>query len=252
MDAVDATPGATIGDAQAVGTPDPRRDFHTSVYHRLNRRRMEHLATLDLPLRERTVLEVGAGIGDLTDFFLDRGCRVTAVDGRATNVAVLEQRFADVPAVSVATADLNDPPAWSDRFDVVFADGILYHLAAPSDAIAWMADRCTDLLIVSTCVSLGDDLRVDPAEEDPRYASQALDGCGCRPTRRWVFETLAAHLPHVYTTVTQPNHEEFPLAWDDVRPPASGLSRAVFVASRRPLPSSDLVAELPRTHEPAS
>ena len=56
--------------------------FRSDHYQRHNRRRQEHLATLELPIAGRSVLEVGAGIGDHTAFFTDRGCRVTATDGR--------------------------------------------------------------------------------------------------------------------------------------------------------------------------
>ena len=40
---------------------------HSENYLRINGRRLEHLASLGLPLDGRTVLEVGAGLGDLTD-----------------------------------------------------------------------------------------------------------------------------------------------------------------------------------------
>jgi len=36
----------------------------------LNQARLNHLATLDLPIDGKSVLEVGAGIGLLTGFFL--------------------------------------------------------------------------------------------------------------------------------------------------------------------------------------
>ena len=56
--------------------------FRNFQYLRMNARRLEHLASLGLPIAGREVLEVGAGIGDLTSFFLDRGCSVTAIEPR--------------------------------------------------------------------------------------------------------------------------------------------------------------------------
>ena len=50
----------------------PAYEFHSHHYMRHNARRLEHLASLQIPVDGRTVLEVGAGIGDLSHFYLDR------------------------------------------------------------------------------------------------------------------------------------------------------------------------------------
>lgn len=71
----------------------PLREFHSDYYLRINQRRLEHLATLPLPLAERSVLEVGAGIGDHTSFFIDRGCTVTITDAREENLAIVGRRL---------------------------------------------------------------------------------------------------------------------------------------------------------------
>ena len=67
-------------------------EFHTDHYLRHNQRLLEHLATLGLPIAGRTVLEVGAGIGDLTSFFLDRAIRraEAAVLGREARLVDAE------------------------------------------------------------------------------------------------------------------------------------------------------------------
>jgi 16S rRNA A1518/A1519 N6-dimethyltransferase RsmA/KsgA/DIM1 with predicted DNA glycosylase/AP lyase activity len=67
--------------------------FRIGYYQRFNARRLEHLATLGLDLWDKTVLEVGAGVGDLTSFFLDRGCKVTSVEARAENIQRCAETF---------------------------------------------------------------------------------------------------------------------------------------------------------------
>jgi len=42
--------------------------FKTLQYQRYNQRRLEHLVTLGLDLRQRSVLELDAAVGDLTTF----------------------------------------------------------------------------------------------------------------------------------------------------------------------------------------
>ena len=225
-----ASPPATTPLALA---PDPVTEFHAWEYLRHNQRRQEHLASLGLSLAGASVLEVGAGIGDHTSFFLDRGCRVTSSEGRPDNVAILAKR---VPQLAVHLLDMEKPELeFSEPFDIVYCYGLLYHLRNPAVAIAYMAHGCRKMLLLETCVTFNDGASVNPVPELREVASQAVSGQGCRPNRRWVFDELKKHFPHVYMPVTQPWHEEFPADW--TTPPAKPelLTRAVFVASRQPL-----------------
>ena len=238
-----------IGRRRAAGgspaTPtavSPLHEFHGLHYLRHNQRRQEHLASLGLPLAGRTVIEVGAGIGDHTEFFLDRGCSVLTSDGRPENVALLRQRF---PHIDVRLLDLDHPDIdFVDTADIVYCYGTLYHLAEPQLALRFMAERCRSLLLVETCVSFGHDERINPVDEAGHHPSQALSGRGCRPTRVWVFNRLRELFPFVYVPRTQPWHPEFPLDWSAPTPAYYQLSRAIFVASRTELGSPLLSGEL--------
>lgn len=225
------------------GPISPREEFHGFHYLRHNQRRLEHLATLGLPLAERSVLEVGAGIGDHTEFFLDRGCSVFTTDGRPENVEVLRERF---PWIAVDLLDLDDPdPSFRHGAEVVYCYGTLYHLARPAEALAFLAERCGNLLLLETAVSFGDDLSVNVVEEQAFHPSQAVSGKGCRPTRPWVLAQLRRYFSHVYLPGTQPWHPEFPLDWAASPPPEGELSRAIFIASREALVHPNLTETLP-------
>ncbi|MBL8760719.1 MAG: class I SAM-dependent methyltransferase [Phycisphaerae bacterium] len=210
-------------------------------------RRMEHLATLGLPLFERRVLEVGAGIGDLTEFFLDRGCSVTVTDGRPDNLGVITKRFAGNSRVRIARLDLDEPgDAIPGAHEVVFCYGVLYHLLYPGEALRLLAPLAEDLLLLETVVSRDADDRVELVPESTVRCSQSLRGKGARPTRAWIMRELSGLFPWVYTTKTQPWHAEFPRDW--TRPGPVPTTRAVFVASRRELSSPWLTRELPPLH----
>jgi SAM-dependent methyltransferase len=227
-----------------VFTDSPTEQFHSHQYLRHNQRRLEHLASLGLELAGKSVLEVGAGIGDHTEFFLDRGCRVISTDGRRENLRILSTRFADRSAVRVEPLDLENPGAPREKVDVVYCYGLLYHLSKPAEAIRFMAESAGQLLLLETCVSFGEEEAINLVEEPRRSPSQATSGTGCRPTRLWILKQLARHFEHVYLPTTQPNHEEFPLDW--TAPQAhSGLARAVFIASRTRLSNPLLVDQLP-------
>jgi SAM-dependent methyltransferase len=224
-----------------AGQPSPESSFHAHYYLRHNQRRQEHLAGLGLPIAGASVLEVAAGIGDHTTYFLDRGCTVVSTEARPENLAMLRQRY---PSLDVRQLDLDNPVDLGRSFDIVYCYGTLYHLHRPAEALAYMARRCRHMLLLETCVSYGNHQAVNLVDEVAGDPTQSVVGRGCRPTRPWIHHQLLQNFPHVYIPRTQPNHEEFPLDW--TKPPDSPdlLTRAVFIASRQPLENRQLTEEL--------
>ncbi len=220
---------------------DPLSEFHSDHYLRHNARTLEHLATLKLPLAGRSVVEVGAGIGDHTSFFLDRGCTVVTSDARARNLELLEERW---PGIDARLLDLDDPPT-PITAEIVYCYGTLYHLRHPAEALEYLAACCTGLLLIQTVVGWGDDERLDIVDEPQQTPSQAAGGVGCRPTRLWVNRQLNLHFPYVYVPVTQPWHPEYPIDWTTAQPPVA-LARAIFIAARAPLENPLLTTTLPQ------
>lgn len=212
--------------------------FLSDEYQRHNRRRQEHLASLGLDFAGLSVVEIGAGIGDHTSFFLDRGCRVTVTDARADNLAWVAKRY---PTIKICLFDADESvPENLFGHDVVYAYGVLYHLRDPAKGLRAMAQLCAKILLLETCVSYGIDSSINPINENLGDATQAVGGVGCRPTRRWVFEELRQLFPYVYVTRTQPWHEEFPVNWAEKPTSKSTLVRSVFVAAREPLNNPQL------------
>lgn len=240
----EATPAVPVAPVLENPTPypSPIQAFHSVSYLRHNQRRQEHLATLGLNLFNASVLELGAGIGDHTSFFLDRGCQVLVTEGRPENLEVLQKRFPDLP---VRLLDMDDPdPTLEETFDIVYSYGLLYHLQKPTEAIAYMADHCRNLLLLETCVSPGEEEAINLCEEPAGDPTQSVVGYGCRPTRPWVFNQLKQHFAYVYMPVTQPNHKEFPIDWTaDLS--GARLTRSVFIASREPIHNPLLVDGIP-------
>jgi SAM-dependent methyltransferase len=226
----------------------------------MNARRLEHLAALALPIESKTVLEIGAGIGDLTSFFLDRDCSVTSVEPRPKNLEQFRTRYEGSgiwppERLKIVQGDVynfvsqpNLPP-----HQIVFCYGLLYHLDNPAGAIRNLASRCTELLLLETCVAHD---RQDDAiayhREDSENVTNSITGGGCLPTRQWVFNRLAEHFEFVYTPLTQPAHDQFRLNWN-MEFVSSPRSRSIFIASRSALQKALLVEHVPEvqySHDP--
>ncbi len=234
------------------GPDDQTAAFHNLRYLRINARRLEHLATLALPVEQRTVLELGAGIGDLTSFFLDRGCSVTSVEPRSENIAAFRARYAESPfwpaarltIIQADAAAIDAVPELAPH-QVVFCYGLLYHLDDPAVVLRRAAALCTELMILETVVAYGrEDDALEIHKENPCDPNNSVSGQACKPSRRWVFNRLRESFPFVYMPRTQPAHDQFRLDWTSREIPP-GRSRAIFVASRQPLDSLLLVERVP-------
>jgi SAM-dependent methyltransferase len=202
--------------------------FRNPWYQRHNHRRLEHLASLGLNLEGKSVLEVGAGVGDHTFFFLDRNCSVLSLEARSENC----QLFTNTMQAAIA-AGYQKASRWrlvqgdvesleravNESFDIVYCYGLLYHLEDPAAALTAMAAHCLDMLLLESCVSFGSHEAVNEINEARSDPTQSFRGGGCRPTRPWIMSQLRALFPHVYVPRTQPAHEEFPLDWGGAHRP---------------------------------
>jgi SAM-dependent methyltransferase len=217
--------------------------FDTDAALDLNEARLAHLASLDLPLDNRIVLEVGAGVGRLTGFFIDRGCSVVVTEARSENVAELRRRL---PTVDAREADVEESLEHLGRFEVVFCYGVLYHLESPLRALRNMAAVCNDLLLIETMVCDSRDA-VLRLEDEPTTANQALRGLAHRPSPAYLATALnRVGFDYVYAATDPPDHSDYRFSWlDNIDTARNGaLLRGVFVASRTPLPQGGLTSLL--------
>ena len=223
------------------------RVFNSDFYQRHNSRRLEHLASLQLDLMNKSVLEIAAGVGDHTSFYQDRGCDITVTDVRPENLKYMKNRFQKDGNIKVQFFDIDNPVEFEEYFDLVHCYGALYHSSNPEKLIEYLS-KTGQTLLMETCVTPEgkDTFLVNEHSFDP---SQAFYGKGCRPGRSWLWEVLSKNFEFVYTTRTQPVHEEFPVLWSDIKVSKSNLTRGVFIASHTAINNHNLIPALIERHQ---
>jgi SAM-dependent methyltransferase len=214
--------------------------FDQPFYREITDARLEHLATLGLPVEGRSVIDVGCGIGRLSEFFVSRGCDVLCVDGREDNIAQLRALY---PGRRAAVVDVeSDELVAHGSFDVVFCYGLLYHLADPLAFLRRAATICRELLIVETCITDSEE-RVLFLVDDPDDPTMSLSRVASRPSPAFVATSLRlSGFEHVYSPIRLPRHKDFEYERrNDLSHLRDGnVMRDVFVASRTALELGEL------------
>lgn len=80
-------------------------------------------------LRDKDVLDVGAGTGRLAVTLLRRGAKVTALD---VSPKMLEKLHKKKPAIKIVEGDAENLPFESESFDLVTAAFVVVHLKDPA------------------------------------------------------------------------------------------------------------------------
>jgi SAM-dependent methyltransferase len=201
----------------------------------INSARQNHLASLGLDLTGKRVLEVGAGIGLHTPFFLERNCDITVTDGFPNNVEEIKRRH---PALTSFVLDLEQDVSLEQlgHFDVIYCYGLLYHLGNAESALRRMSE-ISDLLLLETVVSTstGDDISF---LADHSGNNGSIIGRACRPSRLWVLNQLKKNYGYGYVTATQPNYPDFVTNWES---PNHSPTRSIFVGSTTPIENNPLL-----------
>jgi hypothetical protein len=206
---------------------------------KINYARQVHLASLNLDIAGKRVLEVGAGIGLHTPFFLRRNCDVTITDGLVNNVAEIKRRH---PTLNSFVLDLEQDTSLEQLgfFDIIYCYGLLYHLRNAESALKRMSE-ISNLLLLETVVSAS-------KEDDISFLGDhggnngSIAGNACRPSRLWVLNQLKKNYGHGYITTTQPNYPDFCLDWENV---THSPVRSIFVGSKTAIDNPLLLTTVP-------
>lgn len=206
--------------------------FDAASYQQINEARWRFFEPWVLRLRESAdlhrVIDVGAGAGYFSGKLAALGLTVTAVDGRAENVAEIASRN---PGLRAEVVDIQGPGAL-DSFrdaDMVFCTGLLYHLDNPVAALRNLGAVAARVMLVETQLipDHGPFLRL---VEEGASETQGLDHLALVPSRTTLVRLLNLFgWGYVYLVPGQPDH------WQFQETHRHHKLRSVFVASRESL-----------------
>jgi hypothetical protein len=126
-----------------------------------------------------TLLELGAGHGDFSQYFTQKGLVCTAAEGRPEHVKWMQK---NTEISSVIQFDAERPWLEHRKYDVVLHFGLLYHLEKPLENLNWCLDNIKfDIMFLETEVSNHDDPEFVLVLREEGY-DQGLANLGGRPT----------------------------------------------------------------------
>lgn len=210
--------------------------FYNDDATSINKARINHLHSLNLPLKDKKILETGSGArGDITNYLFTHTKDITLNDCRVDNILYFLKN--NNVALNFNTWDLNQSLPNDVIFDVIICYGTIYHLENPEIAIQNLSQICKEYMAISTCTNGKNDDTINILNEG-NFATQGKDGYGCRPGRNFIFNELKKSFKYVYTTKTQPEHPDFPLKF----PSDNEICRCIFIGSHIKL-DNDLFLE---------
>jgi hypothetical protein len=133
---------------------------------------------------DKSLLEVGAGYGDIGNVFSQLGANVTCSDARTEHLQVIRGKY---PHIKCVTADLEDN--WHlGHHQIIIHMGVLYHLKDYKEPLKQACKNCDHLVLETEVVDSSDPKFVLKADE---YGyDQAFGGHGIRPTAEAIEEIL--------------------------------------------------------------
>jgi len=135
----------------------------------------------------KTVLEVGAGYGDIGSCFALLGARVVCYEGRDENTNAIKSRFDGILEAETVDCDGVLP---GGPWEVIIHLGVLYHLQNAELALRSACQKCENLILETECSDSDDPNFILTVKEDTFAFDQSMHGKGTRPSPAWVERIL--------------------------------------------------------------
>lgn len=143
--------------------------------------------------KDKTLLELGGGFGDLGAMFVKLGAKVTSVDARPYYAKEGARRYPDIDFV---TQNLEEDFSNLGTYDIVLHTGLLYHIPNIEKHLKHLSSVIGNLLILETECCDSSDPFVAVYHHDRYGYDQSFSGKACAPSPAFVERLLAENSIH--------------------------------------------------------
>ena len=136
--------------------------------------------------KDKTLLELGCGEGDLGNMFSKLGAIVTCVDGRKKYIDTCKELY---PHLQSFVFDLNVGLGTNNYFDIILHTGLLYHLINVDQSIIQCTKQCNWLILETEVCNSFDPHTILYVNEYDGF-DQSLNAKGSRPSPEYIERIL--------------------------------------------------------------
>ena len=143
--------------------------------------------------KNKNVLELGSGYGDIGAFFADLGANVLCLDGREQNVIFANLKHHKLDNFKCLQFNLENEFTDFGKFDLIINFGLLYHLKNLDEHLNCCFKVSDDIFLETVVCDSTDPYKIFYCEENKNHNYDALEGIGSRPSPFYIERIANEH-----------------------------------------------------------
>lgn len=143
--------------------------------------------------KDKTILELGSGHGDIGAFCAELGAKVLCLDGRIQNVNFTRLKHRNVRNLRCEHFNLENDFSQFGRFALIINFGLLYHLKNVDAHLKCCFEVADDILLETVVCDSTDPYKIFFCNEDRNVDEEAVEGIGSRPSPFYVERIAREH-----------------------------------------------------------
>jgi 2-polyprenyl-3-methyl-5-hydroxy-6-metoxy-1,4-benzoquinol methylase len=136
--------------------------------------------------KNKKVLELGSGHGNIGAFFAELGADVLCLEGRIRNANFANLKYRKLERFKCTVFNLENDFSEFGRFDLILNFGLVYHLKNIDEHLKCCFKVSDEIVLESVVCDSTDPYDIFYSDEDIYIDNRALDGTGCRPSQFYI------------------------------------------------------------------
>lgn len=139
--------------------------------------------------KDKNILELGGGNGNIGAFFADLGANVLSLEGRNRHVTFANLNYRNLKNFKCVQFNLENDFSEFGKFDLIINFGLLYHIKNIDEHLNCCAKMSDNIILESEVCDSSDPDKIIYIRES-NSSNEALDGIGGRPSPFYVERIL--------------------------------------------------------------